>query len=197
MPRFLTRQLLGLTLALVALRASGAGEGPNATVDFAREIQPLLSDFCYRCHGPDAGSRKSGLRLDQREAALAGGKSGLPAIVPGKPDQSELIARIYSSDPEEVMPSADSHRTLSDLQKERLARWVAEGSGLGRSLGLRRPSPPVAAAPPIRPISPDRCIRRREPRRRQDRSVARGRPAHPAPPRHLRPDRTPADAAGT
>ncbi|MBM3872841.1 MAG: DUF1549 domain-containing protein [Verrucomicrobia bacterium] len=155
MPRFLTRQLLGLTLALVALRASGAGEGPNATVDFAREIQPLLSDFCYRCHGPDAGSRKSGLRLDQREAALAGGKSGLPAIVPGKPDQSELIARIYSSDPEEVMPSADSHRTLSDLQKERLARWVAEGAVWADHWAFVapvRPSLPPRPSGPSHPI---------------------------------------------
>ena len=100
-------------------------------VDFSREIQPILSDKCYPCHGPDAAARKSGLRLDRRIEAFAGGKSGLVTIVPGRPDDSELIARIFSHDSEEVMPAADSNNPLTTAQKNLLRRWVAEGAAWG------------------------------------------------------------------
>jgi mono/diheme cytochrome c family protein len=116
-------------------------------VDFAREIQPILSDNCYHCHGPDAAARKAGLRLDQHAAAFAGGKSGLAAIVSGKPDDSELIARIFSHDTEEVMPSPDSNKTLTDAQKDLLRRWVAEGAAWGKHWAYVAPVRP--AVPPL------------------------------------------------
>jgi hypothetical protein len=68
------------------------------TVDFTRDIAPVLAAHCFQCHGPDASSRKAGLRLDKRDGALKGGKSGAAAIVPGKPDESELLARVTSTD---------------------------------------------------------------------------------------------------
>ena len=71
-----------------------------AEIDFNRDVRPILSDNCFACHGFDASSRKAKLRLDTREGATA------EVIVPGKPDQSELIARIRSSDPDEMMPPA-------------------------------------------------------------------------------------------
>lgn len=102
---------------------------PAATpISFEREIQPILSENCYHCHGPDAEARKAKLRLDQRDSALAVGKSGYAAIVPGKPADSELVARIFSDDPEDVMPSPKSNRTLTAAQKDLLKRWIAEGA---------------------------------------------------------------------
>ena len=74
------------------------------TVDYQRDIQPILAEHCTACHGGDDVTRQGGLRLDIREVALKGGDSGTPAIVPGKPDISALIRRITSTDPAEVMP---------------------------------------------------------------------------------------------
>ncbi len=130
---------VGLTplLTLVAARAAG--------VDFAREVRPILAEHCYQCHGPDAGERKSELRLDQHEAALRGGKSQLPAIVPGRPDESELLLRILSADPEEVMPPPDTDKRLDAGQKETLRRWIASGAEYAPHWAFVAP---VKAAPP-------------------------------------------------
>src|SRR5690606_24636008 len=91
-------------------------------VDFSAQIRPILSENCFHCHGPDSGSREADLRLDVRESAVAS------AIVPGQPDESELIRRITSSDESERMPPADSDRSLSPEQIDLLSRWVAEGA---------------------------------------------------------------------
>ncbi|MCA8967205.1 MAG: hypothetical protein KDC48_20160, partial [Planctomycetes bacterium] len=76
-------------------------------VRYGRDIRPLLSDRCFRCHGPDAGTRKADLRLDERDAALAARDEGA-AIVPGDPAKSLLLARIAHPDPEERMPPPES-----------------------------------------------------------------------------------------
>src|SRR5262245_20992368 len=73
-------------------------------IDFQRDIRPILSDNCFKCHGPDEGSRKAKSRLDLREMALKGGRSGESAVVPGKPDASEMVRRITSQDETAVMP---------------------------------------------------------------------------------------------
>ncbi len=112
--------LLGLALASAA---SAAGR-----VDFNRDIRPVLSDNCFACHGPDANKLKAGLRLDLGEVATRPLKSGATAIVPGKPAASELVRRIYATDPDDLMPPADSHKTLTAAQKELLKRWIAEGA---------------------------------------------------------------------
>ncbi len=88
----------------------------------------MMSDTCFHCHGFDPKSRKGGLRLDIREEALKAGKSGEIAIVPGKPEQSEIIKRIFSTDDAEVMPEKEAHKTLTPAQKELFRRWVAEGA---------------------------------------------------------------------
>src|SRR5688572_3437710 len=97
--------------------------GPSVPIDFGRDVRPILSENCYQCHGQDAETREGKLRLDTREGQR---KEGV--IVPGKPDDSELIIRIMSSDDEERMPPVDSHRTLSLEQKQTLRRWVEEGA---------------------------------------------------------------------
>src|SRR5690349_21268530 len=75
-----------------------------AEVDFLRDVRPILSSHCFKCHGPDESARKSGLRLDMREAALKPAKSGAVAIVPSDLERSELVKRIFIEDEDEVMP---------------------------------------------------------------------------------------------
>jgi hypothetical protein len=107
--------------------APAPAPGP-APVDFNRDVRPILSQACFQCHGPDEGSRKGGFRLDSREETLKVGKSGHAAVVPNQPDASELVKRITSSDPDEVMPPADAKDQLTAEQKDVLRRWVAEGA---------------------------------------------------------------------
>ena len=101
-------------------------DGPNP--DYLRDVRPILADNCFRCHGADEQSREAGLRLDMREAAVRGGDSGDPAIVPGKPDASQLIHRITSRDESERMPPADAKTRLTPAQVETLSKWIANGA---------------------------------------------------------------------
>ena len=117
-----------LLIALASFRvgdASPAGEAPvPGTIEFNRDVRPILSDNCFYCHGPDAGHRKADLRLDIREDAIAA-----KAFVPGKPAESELVRRIRTSDPDELMPPEDSHKKLSSRQKDVLEQWIEQGAG--------------------------------------------------------------------
>lgn len=97
-------------------------------VKYNREIQPILANHCFACHGPDRQSRKGGLRLDQRDAALAQADSGAIAVVPQQPEASELWLRIQSSDPDVMMPPPDVKKPLTEHQKNLLKRWIAEGA---------------------------------------------------------------------
>ena len=95
-------------------------------VTFNRDIRPIMSDTCFHCHGNDPKSRKAGMRLDLRDEALKPTKNGVIPIVPGKPDESEIILRI--TDKEDPMPPEEAHKTLSAAQKDLFRRWVAEGA---------------------------------------------------------------------
>ena len=114
-----------LATLLAALSPSAA---PAPAPDFQRDVRPILSRQCFACHGPDEHARKSGLRLDLREAALAPAKSGKRAIVPGKTDQSELVRRITTTDHNKVMPPADTKKQLTSAERDTLRRWVAAGA---------------------------------------------------------------------
>ena len=122
-PLFLRLALIGSALASPSLAAP-------PVVEFNRDVRPILSDNCFACHGQDSSSRKAGLRLDERAAALAGGKSGIPAIVPGKPGESDLILRITAPhDAEDLMPSVESKKSpLTPPQIAVLRRWIADGA---------------------------------------------------------------------
>ena len=97
-------------------------------VDFNYQIRPLLSDRCFRCHGPDASKRKAKLRLDTREGAFKEIDDGWAIVKPGDPGRSEIIRRIHADYEDDVMPPPESHLTLSDAEKALLKRWIAEGA---------------------------------------------------------------------
>ncbi len=99
-----------------------------AEIDFQRDIRPLLSRHCFKCHGPDDKARKAKLRLDLRDDALRPAKSGKPAIVPGKPGDSELLRRITTTDAGDLMPPPETKHPLTDAQKKILHRWIAAGA---------------------------------------------------------------------
>lgn len=99
-----------------------------ADVDFAHEVQPILAEHCWRCHGVDAEDREADLRLDLREMAVKVGESGVAAIVPGKPEDSEMIRRLVTHDSDIVMPPADQKNPVSRSQIEILKQWIAEGA---------------------------------------------------------------------
>ena len=111
-------------LLLVPLAALHADE----PLRYNRDIRPILSDNCFACHGPDKANRKSELRLDVREAAVAPAESGDVAILPGDVKKSALVARVFTDDADDIMPPPKSHKKLTAAQKEMLKRWIAEGA---------------------------------------------------------------------
>src|SRR5437867_12309800 len=120
----------------------------DAKVGFNRDIRPIMSDTCFRCHGPDKRSRMAGMRLDIRDEAIKATKSGAIPIVPGKPEQSAIIDRIFASDPARAMPPEYVHKELTAAQKETIRRWVAQGAeyeGHWAYVPVRRPPVPEAA----------------------------------------------------
>jgi Protein of unknown function (DUF1553)/Protein of unknown function (DUF1549)/Concanavalin A-like lectin/glucanases superfamily/Planctomycete cytochrome C len=121
--------VVGLLLIATGFAGFGAtsAAGPDK-LDFNRDIRPILSDHCYSCHGPDAGKRKAGLRLDREEEAFAELKSGKRALVAGDVEKSTLVGRIFSKDPEEIMPPPNHLKPLSTEQMALLRRWVKEGA---------------------------------------------------------------------
>lgn len=117
-----------MIFAVVLAIAGAAYAAPTRTVDFNTDIRPILSANCFKCHGLDEGARKSKLRLDIRQTAISPAKSGKLPIVPGHPERSELIRRVFASNSDDVMPPSSTKVTLTDAQKELLKRWIAQGA---------------------------------------------------------------------
>jgi hypothetical protein len=114
-----------LSLSWIGFAAAGPEQKP---VDYNRDIRPILSNVCYKCHGPDAQHREAGLRLDVKAAAFAQLESGARAIVPGDLKESQLVYRITAHDADERMPPPSSGRTLTAKQIALLTAWVAQGA---------------------------------------------------------------------
>ncbi|MBI1248106.1 DUF1553 domain-containing protein [bacterium] len=121
-------QMRGAVLVAVALCAQAAQAEDASKVDFNRDIRHLLADRCYACHGPDEKHREGGVRFDLAESALAKADSGETPIVPGKPDESELIARLISTDEDVRMPPPDSNKKLSAEEIELFRKWIEQGA---------------------------------------------------------------------
>ena len=117
----------------------------QATIRFTKDIRPILAAKCFACHGPDEHARQSGLALHQRELALTAAESGEVALVPGRPQESELIRRITSNDEFERMPPADHGDALAPAQIDLIRRWVEQGAAYDIHWAyrpLRRPERP-------------------------------------------------------
>ena len=108
------------------------------SVDYNLHIRPILSDRCFKCHGPDANARKADLRLDTYEGAMAALKDNpaAHAIVAGKPESSEVYLRISTADTSEIMPPVKSNLKLSEYEIELIKKMDFSGSKIQTSLGI-------------------------------------------------------------
>jgi len=133
---------------------AGAPTGNSSRVSFNRDIRPIMSGTCFRCHGPDVSSRMAGMRLDIRDEALKPKAHGTP-IIPGDPANSEVVQRIFATDGR-VMPPASAHKELTVEQKNIIRRWIAEGAryeGHWAYQPVTRPAvPAVSSAKVLNPI---------------------------------------------
>ncbi|MBT6767534.1 MAG: DUF1549 domain-containing protein, partial [Opitutales bacterium] len=147
-------------IALIVSLLPGALAGAIETIDFNRDIRPILSEKCFHCHGPDPSERKGGLRdsgglrLDTEEGSRMD-LGGFAALIPGDLEQSELVARI--KDIEDPMPPEESHKALSLEEVNLLERWIVEGAEYSAPWTYERPIktelPRVAdEAWPINPV---------------------------------------------
>jgi len=124
----LPRVVVSVLLAVVCFTNAGAVAAAEPKLSFNRDIRPILSDTCFRCHGPDDQQRKGGLRLDLRESAIKPSESGAIAIVPGDVGSSELIERILSTDETLRMPPRSSGKSLTEQQIALIKAWVQSGA---------------------------------------------------------------------
>ena len=135
-----------LPLFVLLLSALCGKTGGGETVRFSRYILPILSDKCFHCHGPDAGSRKADLRLDEEAGLTREAESGLALIAPGDPGKSELIYRITTDDENEVMPPPDYSKRLTAEEKSTLAAWVKSGAAWEGHWSFTPPKRPTIPA---------------------------------------------------
>ena len=156
----MTRPIQAVVLALSIVIAAGCGvslppevdeamERIPAEIRFNRDVRPILSDRCFKCHGPDGAARATNMRLDSREGSqanlIAAASSGR-AIDPGDPGDSELVRRILSHDPAYHMPPPEANLTLTHEEKAILIRWIEQGAEY---------EPHWAFTPPVEPRLPD------------------------------------------
>lgn len=137
--------MLFRTLLPAALLCGNLTAAPE-TVSFNEHILPILSDRCFSCHGPDSAARKAELRLDREEDAKAARDEGLVPIVPGKPEQSAILQRMQSHDPDVVMPPPESKLSVSEAEIELISKWIAQGARWERHWAFLPPkkTPPQA-----------------------------------------------------
>jgi hypothetical protein len=140
-------------LALFLLAGAVQARPVPSTVEFNRDVRPILSDNCFYCHGPDANHREADLRLDLRDEAIKAG-----ALVPGKPDESEVLTRIFTEDEDDLMPPPDSHKKLTPWQKDVLKKWVQQGAEYQQHWAYE---PPVKAAVPTGKNAVDVLVQKR------------------------------------
>jgi len=145
--QFRNPSLLGSALVLILSCGSGfSASKQGEAISYNRDIRPILSDNCFYCHGPDPNKRKAKMRLDIREDALE-----KKAFIPGKPEESELVRRIFTSDHEDMMPPPESNKKLNTAQRELLRRWIAAGAKYEGHWAYQKPVK-AAIAPGADPI---------------------------------------------
>jgi hypothetical protein len=141
--------LIGTATYLSCKNKSGEKTGSD-TVSYNFDIRPILSDKCFKCHGPDANKREAGLRLDIEENAFAALKEtkGAFALVAGKPDASELFKRISSTEPSFMMPPPDSHLgVITPTEIELFRKWIKQGAKYERHWAFTAPKKTAVPKP--------------------------------------------------
>jgi len=144
--------LTGFLLAAASVLPVRGQEAARAEHDpFTSRVRPILARHCFKCHGPDDKARKAKLRLDVRDQAVKPAASGAIPVVPGKPDESELVGRIFAEDADERMPPAAAKLPLSEEDKQVLKQWIADGAEYKTHWAFLAPR--AAPPPPSRPAS--------------------------------------------
>ncbi|MCB1121033.1 MAG: DUF1549 domain-containing protein, partial [Verrucomicrobiae bacterium] len=142
------KPIVSFMLMMACLPFAAAAQ--SKTIDYGKDILPILSGNCFECHGPDEKAREADLRLDTAEGAYAD-LFGAVAVSPGDPENSELIYRINVRDKDEVMPPPDSKKSLTDQEKDLLRRWIKEGGEYDThwawKVPAKQPLPTVAKHP--------------------------------------------------
>src|SRR6266404_4889031 len=144
-PRMLACLILAAATCLAGRAAGADRPSDKTTVDFSRDILPIFSDNCFKCHGPDEKSRKGKLRLDTKEGAFRV-KDGQSVIVPGKGAGSELFRRITTTNQDDLMPPSESNHKLTAKQIELIKRWIDQGAKWGQHWAfnpIANPKPPA------------------------------------------------------
>jgi hypothetical protein len=139
------------SLLIASCAASLSPPASAATIDYNRDVRPILSENCFSCHGFDEKARRAKLRLDVAEDAHAE-KDGVIAIKPGDPRNSEAWLRIVSEEEDELMPPPKSHLKLTGAEKAKVRMWIEQGAKYARHWSFippRRPPVPHGAENPI------------------------------------------------
>ncbi|MFN9437398.1 MAG: DUF1549 domain-containing protein [Planctomycetota bacterium] len=140
---------LGLAWSMILFVTHWAGVGQASepatkpSVDYARDIQPILANHCWSCHGPDESARQADLRLDRREMAIQ-----RSAIIPNRPQDSELVERLHTTDPDRIMPPPETKKPLTDRQRELLQEWIEQGAPYTNHWSFSPPSMPIVPKSP-------------------------------------------------
>lgn len=141
-----------LTTLAVSATAAGAAvhaaSTPPSTVQFNRDIRPILAEACFHCHGPDPGTRKASLRLDTEQGFFAARDGGDSTVVKGQPGKSSLYQRIITADVDDVMPPPESHKDLKPEQKELIKKWIEQGASWQPHWSLVKPERPALPTAP-------------------------------------------------
>ena len=134
-------------VALFALAEDGRGAQTTDKISFNNQVQPILSEYCYPCHGPDSATRKPKkhpMRLDREQFAFEPREDGKPVIVKGHPETSEVMRRLKATD-DDIMPPASEHKKVKPEEIALIEKWIAQGAVYEKHWSL---------IPPIRPPMP-------------------------------------------
>src|SRR4051812_19947681 len=145
---FQKKGLLAFVVLVAQTTAMFAADEAPVTVDFNRDVKPIISNACYRCHGPDPAERKGGtdgLRLDTADGIFAD-LGGHAAVVPGKPEESELLKRVLTSDPDSAMPPKAAGKRLTQRELDLLHAWVKQGAKVSQHWSYVKPVRPALPA---------------------------------------------------
>ena len=131
------------TLPLLSVIVSGlCSASAEDGLLFNRDIRPLLSEYCFACHGPDEHERKAKMRLDTRDGGAFEKRDGITAIIPGNPDESELMFRLTTEDKDEVMPPPKSGKKLKPAEITLIKKWIAAGAEFQGHWSFNKPIKP-------------------------------------------------------